>query len=126
MAGPQPTWTPSQTDLEKIERWTSEGMTETSIAAAFGITRRTFWKKKKDHPEIQESIDNGKTKDEQLCVNRLREFAFSDNKNALSALIFYMKARHNWDDKAGQNNQSAPKGVQLKQIDGSKDSNKDG
>lgn len=85
--------------LNNIEKWTAEGYSIQSIAMQLKISENTFLKLRKEKPVVQEAIQRGKYRDEQLCKNRLREIAFNDNhKNHLTALLAYGKIMHRWND----------------------------
>lgn len=87
-------------NINKVEKLVAEGYTLKSIATAtFKVSQDTFAKWRKEHPELQRAIENGKNRDEQLCMNRLREIAFNDNhKQHLTALLAYGKIQHHWND----------------------------
>ena len=85
--------------LNNIEKWTAEGYSVESIGLKINITRNVWIKLRKEHPELQQAIERGRWRDEQLCKNRLRAIAFDDNhKNHLTALLAYGKIMHRWND----------------------------
>ena len=100
--GGRPKWIPKETDYQLIEDWCAEGINEGAIAMKLGIAPNTFALKKKEFPKIQDAINKGKFRDEELCVNLLRQIAFDFNhKGQMTALIFYLKSRHqNYDRPA--------------------------
>jgi len=110
-------WTPNKQDLIDIEQWVADGMTEGSIHRKFGMSQGTWYSRKKDHPEIQEAIQAGKVRDQEVCMNRLRAIAFDDDKKGnLTALIFYGKINHGWNDGSRNDTSSKVTKVKLKKI----------
>jgi hypothetical protein len=45
--------------LAKITELAGEGLTTVGIAKSFGVTAMTFWRWRKDHPEIDDAIIKG-------------------------------------------------------------------
>ena len=110
-------WIPSEDDLIKIEDWIAEGMTEGTIHRQFGIHQTTWYTRKRDTPSINEAIFRGKTRDEEVCMNLLRQRAMDNSyRGSLTALIFYGKINHGWNDGTRVDNKPKPSSVKFKQI----------
>lgn len=109
---------PTEEELQKIEKWASEGMTEGSMHRALGIGMSTWWTRKKELPTIQEAIRRGKSDDEQVCMNVLRQRALDDKyRGSLTALIFYGKITFGWNDGTRVDNKPKPSSIKLREIE---------
>lgn len=91
---------PTPENLREAENSIAQGYTLQSIALSiFKVSVDTFAKWRKEHPELEAALQRGKHRDEQLCMDRLREIAFNDNhKQHLTALLAYGKIKHRWND----------------------------
>ena len=86
-------------DLEQVERFAAQGMTNEQIAQALGIHRSTHFQKKKDESAYSDAIKKGQAKGIALITNALFDNAKSGN---LGAQCFYLKNRAGWADKVEQ------------------------
>lgn len=111
-------WIPTESDLIQIEDWIAEGMTEGTIHKQFGVCQSVWYSRKRERPEIAQAILRGKTRDEEVCMNILRQRALDDKyRGSLTALIFYGKINFGWND--GSRNDSTkikPSSVKFKEI----------
>lgn len=91
---------PTPEVLERLEELTRQGYTLKSIALAeFNVSHTTFAKWREKYPEMDEAINRGLVRDEQLCFNELRSMAFNpDFKQRLGALMSYGKLKFRWND----------------------------
>ena len=53
-------WKPSEDDIKKIESMAGVGLIIVDIAAIMGVSKATFERRQKDHPEINEAIKRGR------------------------------------------------------------------
>jgi len=96
---------PNEEELNQITKWISEGVTEASVAAQFGLKYRSWYDRKRKYPQIQEAVDDGLKKDFELCYNLIRKRAFDDNRKDASAnMFFYLKTRHHVSDRPDLSN----------------------
>jgi transposase-like protein len=82
---------PPKNAAEIIRDAVAEGATVQNIAAAFGISRETFYKWKDNFPEFAEAVKQGRQIEHDRLVNKLVEMALGGN---VSCLIYALKARH--------------------------------
>jgi len=91
-----------RTDLcNKALRLMKEGYSKVYVAANLGISRDTLYEWCKNYSEFSDTIKKGELLSEAFWEKALREAALGINKNCReSLLIFTMKARFKWKDKA--------------------------
>lgn len=85
-----------EVDLKKVERFAAQGMTNEQIAAALGIHRSTYFKKKKNDKDFKDAIKAGQAKGIATITNSLFNGAKQGN---VASQIFYLKNRAGWRDK---------------------------
>lgn len=97
-------WTPTPEDLEKITELVGKGVNQETVASAFGITGQTWYRKKKEFPEIEAAVQKGKCSCEELVVGKLWNMILDDkHKNHASAVFFWLKTQAGWREKDASN-----------------------
>lgn len=85
----------------KALRLMEKGYSKTFVAANLGINRDTLYEWCKEYPEFSDTIKKGEVLSEAFWEKTLRDAALGINKNCKeSLLIFTMKARFKWKDRA--------------------------
>jgi hypothetical protein len=103
--------TPTEDDLEMIERLAAEGHSQTGICRAIPITFPTWQRWMKDHPEVKEAFRRGLSQEEFFLVSKLREQA---EKGQAVPCIFLLKAKHGYvEGQAPQTDQRVQIAVTL-------------
>lgn len=82
-------------DLEKVEEFASQGMTQQQIADALGISERTLRNRKTESADFADAIKRGQAKGIVIVTNKLMGKALSGDT---TAMIFYLKARAGWKE----------------------------
>lgn len=85
----RPAWIPSPEILSQIEGMAGRFLKEEQMASLLGIANTTFVEKKKEFPELSESIKRGRAKVAINISNKLYEQAMAGNT---SILIFLAKS----------------------------------
>ena len=92
-----PKWECTPEILERVADMAAKGVTEASIARNVGLSPTTFSLKKKEFPELEETIKNAASKGEEEVVGYLWNIIRDPkNKNHFSACLFYLKTKHRW------------------------------
>lgn len=81
--------------LELVRHACAEGATVLSICAALDISEKTFYKIMGKSPEFAAAVKAGRGIEHDRLVNKLVEVALKGN---VTALIFALKSRHNYND----------------------------
>lgn len=101
-------WKLTPKRLQTIEELARKGCTQETIARQIGLHPSTYYEKKKLFPEMEEAIQKAKACSEEAVVGYLWNI-ITDPKHPkhFSAIVFYLKAQHKWEDK--KNNDDGPK-----------------
>ena len=99
-------WEEVKNKLVLIEGWARDGLTDEQIADNLNISKDTFYKYKKKHPDFSDSLKKGKEIVDYEVENALLQNALKGN---ITAQIFWLKNRKpkKWKDKVdieGENN----------------------
>ncbi len=81
-------------NLELVEQLAANGLTDTQIAAFFGMSLTELRKKKKTSDMLDRALATGQAKGVAKVANKL--FINATVENNLIAQIFYLKARGGW------------------------------
>lgn len=87
---------------ERVREMAAYGQLKKTVAAHFGVLHKTFeehLKKNKGENLLNYAWEIGEAADEQYGADLLLTMARGNGKGATIALLFYMKARHNWRDR---------------------------
>jgi hypothetical protein len=102
------TWEPTPAILEKIKELASDNVLEADIAKAIGISSSTWYKKKKEHAEIGEALEEARLV--KVSVARGKLWKMVDNeehKNHFQAVQYYLN-RYDPELKEGEIGATAP------------------
>lgn len=121
MAGPSKSkpdpraWIPTPEILDKVRQQAQAGITEANIARNVGLHPSTFSEKKQKYPELAEALKVGHAVGEELAVGALwRAIQNPECKGHMTAVLFYLKARHGWSDgRTTTVETTAPSGVKF-------------
>ena len=119
-----PKWECTPEILERVADMAAKGVTEASIARNVGLSPTTFSQKKKEFPQLEETIKNASSKGEEEVVGYLWNIIRDPkNKNHFSACLFYLKTKHRWRETDQQEpTKELPRSVPFK-LKGSNDDN---
>ncbi|MBE9157885.1 hypothetical protein IQ265_13775 [Nodosilinea sp. LEGE 06152] len=87
--------TPTETDIQKIERLAGQGFRLEDIAIACDISVSTL-QKWKDTPEVERAYRKGRIEATSNVANRLYTLAM---EGEVAACIFWLKAQAGWSDR---------------------------
>jgi len=93
-----PGWIPTKEIAAEIERLASMGMLLKNIAQGVGVSYDTWCIKRREYPELQESIDRGYKIHETRHLRALDNVAENGAPGAVQASIFKLKASHKYRD----------------------------
>lgn len=91
-------WTDPQV-LENVEKLSALGLNQEQIAYRLGVRRQLISEKKKDYPDIADSIKKGRAKGVEEATSKLQELIAEKD---LGAIAFYLKARGGWSDRVSE------------------------
>jgi len=92
-------WTP---DLEMIEKWASQGLKDSEIAALCGVCKQTFSERKtelneqKEPSELSNALARGRAKGTSMASTALWKAIAGGDVNAMK---FYLERRAGWTAK---------------------------
>jgi len=101
MAPGRKKWIPTPEILARIKELAAQGITEASIAYQVGCHPSTFSLRKQEYPELNDTIKEGRASGEEIVVSKLWELIHSGHA---TAILFYLKCQHNWNDRPNQDN----------------------
>lgn len=112
--------------LAQIEKMAHDGVTEASIARIVGLHPTAFSTKKKEYPEIEETIKKAHSTGEKAVVGYLWNIINDPtHKHHFSACLFYLKTKHRWRETDHQEQtKELPRSVPFK-LKGSNDDNEE-
>ncbi len=82
-------------DLELVEQYASEGLSEIQIAESFGVSRATIQRNKAEDEAFAAAYKRGQASGVQKVANALFRQAMNGNT---TAQIFFLKARAGWKE----------------------------
>jgi AcrR family transcriptional regulator len=81
----------------RIREYAADGFTVTGIAAKLGIGRRTLYDWFERDETLKEALEQGRAEEERSLAKRLYRTAVEgEGKEAVTAAIFLLKAKHGW------------------------------
>ena len=83
---------------EIIVQMAREGVKQSDIAQALGVSYQTFQRMRDEHEEVVNALRAGRTIEEDRLVGSLFTLAMKGN---VTAAIFLLKARHSYNDRGG-------------------------
>jgi len=83
--------------LALLEQMAAQGMSQTSMAKTLRMDRSTLTEIKKRQPEVEEAIERGYSRMEDVLVNHLFATALGESKAAVTAAIFLLKTRRGYE-----------------------------
>jgi len=83
--------------LALLEEMAAKGMSQTSMAKTLRMDRSTLTEIKKRQPEVEEAIERGYSRMEDVLVDRLMTLSMGDSKAAVTAMIFLLKTRRGYE-----------------------------
>lgn len=88
----------AEIDLNKVEEYASQLLSNDQIAINLGVCRKTFYVRKAENPEIDEAIKRGHERGIAKVTNKLVESALKGNT---TAQIFILKTHggQEWKEK---------------------------
>ena len=113
-------WVPNKKDCAFITEQIGKGITEGSLMNYFGVSTETWTRRKREYPELQEAILEGKRSDLELVQNEIRFLAFDrSNRQQVNAMRFYYEICHKKveRDKERREQKLLPSGVIFSPID---------
>jgi transcriptional regulator with XRE-family HTH domain len=87
-------------DIDRVEKLAAQGLSEQQIADCLGISRSTIDRRKRDDDAFVAALKRGKHRGIENVTNALYEAATAGDKPNVSAMIFYLKNRAGWRDRA--------------------------
>ncbi len=108
-------------DPEKVKALAAEGLSQTEIAKALGVSRDTVMARKQDTPAIAQALEEGYAQTVEKVENTLYKLAVSGQ--CVAATIYYLKCRapERWSDKQRVDITQGGSPVQLQIINDLKD-----
>jgi len=82
-------------DLELVEQYASEGLTEVQVAESFGVSRATIQRNKAEDDAFEAAYKRGQASGVQKVANSLFQQALKGNT---TAQIFFLKSRAGWKE----------------------------
>lgn len=82
-------------DLNLVEQYASEGLTEEQIAQCFGVSRSTITHRKADDSAFSAAYKRGQAAGIQKVTNALMNQVANGNT---TAMIFFLKSRAGWKE----------------------------
>lgn len=102
----RPAYEVTEEVIKKAEEFASRGLTLEQVAHCLGIHRDTLNEKKKIYNDLSDAIKRGQAKG----IDQVTNFLFDNCRNGnVTAQIFYLKCRANWDDKTREQNEDKEK-----------------
>ena len=91
--------------LKKVETLAAQGLTEKQIYQSMGVSHDTFYRCKREKPELSDALKRGQSKGIAVVTNALFTKCREGN---IAAMIFYLKNRdrENWSDNPESKPQS--------------------
>lgn len=88
----------AEIDLNKVEEYASQLLSNDQIAINLGVCRKTFYVRKAENPEIDEAIKRGRERGIAKITNKLVDSALKGNT---TAQIFILKTHggQEWKEK---------------------------
>jgi hypothetical protein len=84
-------WEPTPEILEKIKELASDNVLEADIAKAIGISSSTWYKKKKEHADIGEALEEARRSKVNVARGKLWKMVENeDHKNHFQAVQYYL------------------------------------
>ncbi len=87
---------PPDNAAELIRRGAENGATLEQMSKALGVSPHTLERWRKEHPEIEQAIQQGKKVEHDKLVGKLFELAMAGN---VTCILFALKSRHNYSDQ---------------------------
>lgn len=109
-------WIPTKEMLDNIYDMALRGVTQESIARIVGLAPTTFSSKRKEFPELDETIRKAQSAGEEEVVGYLWNIIRDPkHKSHFPALLFYLKTKHRWRETDAQEEKPGlPTGVPFK------------
>jgi len=98
----EPLKTPTDDDLQQIERLAASGYGSYKLSQQLGIDRKTFERWRRDYPEVKEAFHRGLEEEETLILGELLKI-LKEKQNPIPG-IFLLKSRHGY--REGESQQS--------------------
>lgn len=101
--------------LNEVGQMAGQGFTNENLASYYGVAVGTWCEYKKNYPEIDEAIKDGKAKCLQIASSILWQQVLAGN---ITCLLFYLKTQHGYSEtrninaKVGSSDEKSP--VELK------------
>ena len=84
-------------DLDLVEQYASEGLTEEQVAECFGVSRATIQRRKAEDEAFEAAYKRGRYSGVQKVANALFQSAINGNT---TAQIFFLKSRAGFKETA--------------------------
>jgi len=94
-------WTPTDKDLDEIERLAYQGCSQATIAVLMGFTPTHWPEVKKRHPVISERILKGQSRDEEIASELIADLISDEMAPIairLKAAQFKLERKHKWKE----------------------------
>lgn len=92
-----PKTVPTQADIAKIEKLTSEGCSQIEVAREIGINRDRLYRWRREFPEVGEAMEAGLAKEHKALRSVLIEKALAGDT---VCILFALKSRHGYREHA--------------------------